>query len=248
MPTEDPPQDYRRLLSDIKGFLNDQIETLSANIDLKIKNNQEKLAQNLSHHLSFIDEKLSQKAQKPVLKSIFNNRHWDRTQRYRTFIQDAKYHLEAGCTQEAIACMDACDEACKLYQADIVLADKSEAGWELVERLGQDQKERLLKKERQRRIKMTSREIIAKMLMVDRPVTDRLVAPKIGHHVSGAGQETIPTSSAISGRRTLKAGRPSTTPTAVNGSVSRNMAENSSFIYNRYSYKFSNFFLILVKS
>ncbi len=140
--TEDPTQDYTRLFSDIKVFLNEQIETLKANIDQKIKNNQEKLAQNLSHHLSFIDEKLSQKAQKPVFKSIFNNKHWDRTQRYRTYLQDAKYHLEAGCTQDAISCIDACDEACKEYQADIILADKSEAGWELVDRLGQDQKDR----------------------------------------------------------------------------------------------------------
>ena len=141
-PTEDPPQDNSRLFDDIKGFLYEQIETLNANLDQRIKRSQEKLAQNLSHHLSFIDEKLSQKAQKPVLKSGFNNKHWERTQRYRTFLQDAKYHLEAGCEKEAIACIDACDEACKVYQADIVLADRSEAGWELVERLGQDQKDR----------------------------------------------------------------------------------------------------------
>ena len=144
-PTEDPPQNYNQLVSEIKGFLYEQIETLKVNIDDKIKNSQEKFAQNLSHHLAFIDEKLSQKAKKPVFKSSFNNKHWERTQRYRTFLQDAKYHLEASNIEEAIACIDACEEACKLYQADIELADRSEAGWELVERLGQNQKDRDIK-------------------------------------------------------------------------------------------------------
>ncbi len=144
-PTDDAPVNYNQLVSEIKGFLYEQIETLKSNIDEKIKNNQEKFAQNLSHHLSFIDEKLSQKSRKPAFKSHFNNKHWERTQAYRTFLQDAKYHLDAGNTEEAVACIDACDEACKLYQADIEIADRSEAGWELVERLGQNQKDRDIK-------------------------------------------------------------------------------------------------------
>ena len=60
---------------------------------------------------------------------------------------------------------------------------------------------------------------------------------KIGHCISGVGPEIIPISSALPGRQMLKA--------AANGSVSRTMAENSSLIYNRYSYKFSVLFVLV---
>lgn len=107
--------------------------------------NSERLTRNLSQHLIHIEAKFTESTEKPVLKNCFNIKHWERNNRYLHFIKDAKYNIQSGCYEDALACLDTCVEALKKYQSQIILADQSEAGWELVDRMGEGAVDREIK-------------------------------------------------------------------------------------------------------
>lgn len=60
-------------------------------------------------------------------------------------MKDAKYNVNSGNYEDALACIDTCIEAIKKYQSEVVLADQSEAGWELVDRMGEGAVDREIK-------------------------------------------------------------------------------------------------------
>lgn len=144
-PTEDAPgggNGYNQITSELKQFLSSQINSLRVSLESQVRSSQDQFAQNLSQHLAHLDNKISEKAQRPVLKNNFNQKHFDRVQVYKNFLKDAKYSLESGNVEEGVTCIEACVEAINKYQRDIQLADKSAVGWELVERLGQGPEDR----------------------------------------------------------------------------------------------------------
>ena len=106
-------------------------------LQTQAKNEHEQLKKNLSQHLCFLEDKLSDKEARPSLKSRFNVKHYERNQRYKNFLKEAKYSLEQGNTEDGIACIDTCIQAIEKYQKDIVIADNSAAGWELVDKLSE---------------------------------------------------------------------------------------------------------------
>jgi hypothetical protein len=129
----------------LKDFVAAQVEGLKLSIEAQVKESQNQFIKNLSGHLAFMDMKLTQKSERPVLKSLYNQRHWDRSHTYKTYIQDALYAIEGENPEEASTHLKACLEALKTYQKEVVLADNSECGWELVSRLGEGSEDREVK-------------------------------------------------------------------------------------------------------
>ena len=119
----------------LKSFLQSQIRELKETLQSQAKHDGEVLRKNLSQHLCFMEEKITEKNTRPQLKSKFNIKHYDRVQRYKIFLKDAKYSFENGNTEDAVGYIDSCIEAIDKYQKDIILADNSVCGWELVEKL-----------------------------------------------------------------------------------------------------------------
>ena len=59
-----------------------------------------------------------------------------RALRFKSFIEDGIYFLEANQKDDALACLKAHKEEIDKRLADIKLADQSEAGWSLIDSLG----------------------------------------------------------------------------------------------------------------
>ena len=59
-----------------------------------------------------------------------------RALRFKSFIEDGIYFLESDQKEDALACLKAHKEAIDQRIADIKLADQSEAGWTLIDKLG----------------------------------------------------------------------------------------------------------------
>lgn len=119
----------------LKRFLESQVEVLKANLQEKLKASQDHLSRNLNSQLAYMDQKISLKSDRPIIKSLFNQRAFDRIQAYKLFLVDAKFALENGNSDEALSYLDLCLEALTKFQEEISLADRSPAGWKLIERL-----------------------------------------------------------------------------------------------------------------
>ena len=79
-------------------------------------------------------------------KNSFNEKHYARTQGYKVLLIDAKYYLEVGQQEGALACVNQCLKSVDDYIEQIIRADNSPAGWPLIDRLGLNTEEQQIKK------------------------------------------------------------------------------------------------------
>ena len=121
----------------LKEFFMTQITELKDSLQAQAQQDRDQLTKNISKHLSYMEEKLTEKSARPHFKNKFNAKHYDRVQTYKVFLQEAKYGLDNGNLEDAQACINTCIEAIAKYQKDIVIADGSPCGWELIERISE---------------------------------------------------------------------------------------------------------------
>ncbi len=119
-----------------------QVQSLKVNLENHVKETQAQFLKNISGHLAYMDKKLSQKSERKVLNSEYNQKHYDRLQAYKHLVFDAKYALQNENLEDVRIHLDACYEAFLSYEREIILADKSPAGWELINRLGEGREEK----------------------------------------------------------------------------------------------------------
>ena len=126
----------------LRTFLATQVQGLKVSLENHVKESQAQFLKNISGHLAYMDKKLTQKSERKVLKSAYNQKHYDRIQVYKQFLFDTKYALESDNIEDARTHIDACFEAFMTYEKEIVLADSSAVGWELIDRLGEGSDEK----------------------------------------------------------------------------------------------------------
>ena len=126
----------------LKAFLASQVQSLKVNLENHVKETQAQFLKDISGHLAYMDKKFSQKSERKVLNSEYNQKHYDRLQSYKHFVFYAKYALENENLEDVLVHLDACYEAFLSYEREILLADKSPAGWELINRLGEGREEK----------------------------------------------------------------------------------------------------------
>lgn len=110
----------------LKAFLASQVQSLKVNLENHVKETQAQFLKDISGHLAYMDKKFSQKSERKVLNSEYNQKHYDRLQSYKHFVFEAKYALENENLEDVRVHLDACYEAFLSYEREIILADKAE--------------------------------------------------------------------------------------------------------------------------
>ena len=123
---------------DLVGFqelISSQINALGQSLEKKVTSAHNTFVDKFSETLTHLNEKVAISSNNPNFKSEANRKHFDRCKVYLSFLSDAKFFLKSGQTEDCLACLETAIEAITKYKKDILIADVSPAGWELVERM-----------------------------------------------------------------------------------------------------------------
>ena len=112
-----------------------RIAILGAALSEKLEKSQEVFQSNVYKSLSRFESKHQIRLERPYFRSEFNRKLYEREITYSNFITDAIFFLEAGQTDDARACLDAHKAALEKFLSEVKLADSSEAGWTLIDRI-----------------------------------------------------------------------------------------------------------------